>query len=97
MSEDSTSQCNNVGSDSSVSTATRCGLGCPWIESRWVEVFPHPYTTALGPTQSPIQRVLGVLPGELGVTLTTLPNLMHRLKDEKSHTSNPPLGHHGGF
>jgi hypothetical protein len=34
MSEDSASQFNNVGSDSSVSTATRCGLDRPWIESR---------------------------------------------------------------
>ena len=53
-----------VDRDSSVGIATRYGLGGPGIESRWrCEIFPHPYRPALGPTQPPIQCVLGLLPG----------------------------------
>jgi hypothetical protein len=51
MSENSTSQCNDVGSDSSVSTATCCGLDCPWIESRLGQIFRSLYA---GPGAHPI-------------------------------------------
>ena len=51
------------GRDSSVSIATRYGLGGPGIESRWGRDFPHPSIPALGPTQPPIQWVPGLFPG----------------------------------
>jgi hypothetical protein len=53
----------SLGRDSSVGTETRCGLGGPGIESRWGPVFPHPSTTALGHTQSPVQLVQSLFPG----------------------------------
>jgi hypothetical protein len=49
---------------------------------------------ALGPTQPPIEWVLGVLsPGvkhSQGVTLTTHPHLVPRLRMSRSYTSSPP-------
>jgi hypothetical protein len=54
---------------------------------------------ALGPTQPPIQWVLGVLsPGVKhgrGVTLTTHPHLVPRLSMSRSYTSSPPMRLHG--
>ena len=44
-------------SDSSVGIATRYGMDGPGIEFRWVRNFPKPSRPALGPTQTPIQRV----------------------------------------
>jgi hypothetical protein len=56
---------SHVGRDDSVSTATRCRLDGPGIES-WMgggRNFPHPFRPALGPTQPPIQWVLALFPG----------------------------------
>jgi hypothetical protein len=59
------------------------------VDERW-----SPY---LGPTQSPIQWVPGVLsPGVMrgrGVTLTTHPHLVPRLSMSRSYTSSPPMCH----
>ena len=49
--------------DSVVGTATRYGLDGLGIESRCGRDFPHPSRPALGPTQSPIQWVLGLSRG----------------------------------
>jgi hypothetical protein len=46
-----------------VGIATRYGLGGPGIESLWGRDFLPTSMTALGPTQPPIQRVLGLSRG----------------------------------
>ena len=46
---------------SSVGMATRYGLKGPEIESRLGRDFPHPSNPTLGPTQPPVQWVLGVI------------------------------------
>ena len=50
--------------DSSVGIETRYGLDGPGIESRWGAKFPHRSTSALGPTQPPVQRVPGLSRGK---------------------------------
>ena len=57
-----------MGQGSSVGIATRYGLDGPGIESRWGQVFAHPSTRALGPTQPPIQWVPGLSRGKGGGT-----------------------------
>ena len=53
-----------VSRDSSVDIATRYGLSGPWIESRRKQNFPHTSRPAMGPTQPPIQWVLGLFPND---------------------------------
>ena len=48
------------GRDSSVGIANCYGMDGPRIESRWGPDFPHPSRPALGPTQPPVQWVLGL-------------------------------------
>ena len=52
-----------MGRDSSVGIAIRYGLDGPGIESRRGRDFPHPSTSALRPTQSPVQMVPALFPG----------------------------------
>jgi hypothetical protein len=49
-----------MGRDSSFDIATRYRLDSPGNESRWGRDFPRPSRPALGPTQAPIQWVLGL-------------------------------------
>jgi len=46
-----------------VGIATGYGLDGPRIESRWGRDFPHLSRPALGPTQPPVQWVLGLSRG----------------------------------
>ena len=57
------SKCH-CGPDSSVGIATGYGLYRPEIESRWGRRdFPHLSRPALGPAQTPVQRVPGISGG----------------------------------
>jgi hypothetical protein len=74
-----------VGRDSSVGIAALYGLDGPGIESRWRPDFPRPFRQILGPTQPPVQWVLGHSQGYngRGVALTTdPPHLALRLKNK---------------
>jgi hypothetical protein len=52
-----------VGRDSIVGIATCYGLDGPGIKSRWGRDFSQLSRPALGPTQPPVQWVLGLFPG----------------------------------
>jgi len=61
-----------MGRDSAVGIATRYGLNVPAIETRWGGDFLHSFRPVLGPTQPPMQWVLGLFRGR-DVALTTHP------------------------
>ena len=59
-----------------VSIAICEGLDGLGIESQWEQDFLHQSRLALGPTQPPVQRVLGIFPGVIATRachLLTIP------------------------
>jgi hypothetical protein len=88
-------------SGSIVSLTTGWTIGRSRFDPRQGQIFllAPASRLALGPTQPPIQWVLGVLsPGVKrvqGVTLTTRPHLVPRLRMSRSYTSSPPICLHG--
>ena len=83
-----------VGQDRS-----RYGLDGPGIESWWERDFTHSSRPALGPTQPPIQWLLGLSPRAKrpGRGVDHPSHLAMRLEKDYSYTTNPPLGFHGLF
>jgi len=55
--------CFTGGPGSVVVIATGYGLDGPGIESRWGRDYPHLSRPALGPTQPPVQWMLGLSRG----------------------------------
>ena len=53
-----------MGRDSSVGTATFCGLDSPGIESRWRQDFPHPSIPAPGAYPGSCTMGTGLFPGD---------------------------------
>ena len=53
-----------VGRDGLVGITIRYGLEGPGIEFRWRRDFVLPSTSALSPTQPPVQRVSCLFPGD---------------------------------
>jgi len=78
-----------------VSIATCEGMDGLGIESQCEQDFLHQSRLTLGPTQPPVQTVLGIFPGVTAARATDHPYLVPRFKKEYSHTSTPPLGLHG--
>jgi len=56
--------CVCVCGHGNVGIAIGYGLNGPGIESRWGRDFPHLSRPALGPTQPPVQWVLGLFRGK---------------------------------
>lgn len=48
--------------DSVVNKVPHYGLDSPEIESQWGQDFQHPTTQEMGPTQPPLQWILGLFP-----------------------------------
>jgi hypothetical protein len=73
---------DSVGRRSSVGIVTRYGPNGRGVESRWRRDFPHPFRTAVGPTQYNGYRVS--FPGvkRPGSGVDHPPHLMPRLKEE---------------
>jgi len=63
MKIDYTEYRGTLGRDSLFGIATRYGLDGPGIESWLGRDFPHLYRPVLGPSQSPVQWVLGLSRG----------------------------------
>jgi hypothetical protein len=78
-----------------VGVLTRYGLNGPGIEFRWWRDFPPPSRPAVGPTQPPVQFVLGHFRGKAAGATDS--HLQPRLKKEQNYTSTPPLGLRGLF
>jgi len=84
----------NSGPASVVGIATGYGLDGPGIESRWWRDFPHLSRPALGPTQPPVQWVLGLSRGKErpGRDADPSPPSSAVVMKEQSYTSTPPVG-----
>jgi hypothetical protein len=81
--------CSRPGS--SVGIATSYGLDDPGIESRWGRGFPYLSRAALGPTQPPIQWVLGLSRGYKAAGAWRWPLTPSSAEVEKQITAIPLL------
>ena len=79
---------------SSVGTATGYWLDSPGIESRWGRDFPRLFKPALGPTQLPVQWLLGLFRGKERPGRDADPSSPSSAVVMKgySYTSTPPMG-----
>jgi hypothetical protein len=78
-----------VGWSSSVIIVTYYGLGGLGIEYRWGQDFHHLSSSALGPTQTPVQWVSGLCALKKGWSCTSTPLLWAFLV--RSRVNPPPL------
>jgi hypothetical protein len=78
---------------SSVGIATGYGLDDPGIESRWGRDFSHTSRQVLGPTQPPVQCVLGLsqMQSGRGVMLTTHTLLVPRSRKVRAISLPTPV------
>jgi hypothetical protein len=53
----------SISRASIICIATCYGLDSPWFKSQWEPDFPCQPRPALGPTQTPVQWTLGLIPG----------------------------------
>jgi hypothetical protein len=77
-----------------------CGLPDPGFECQQkleIFLFSKLSKLVLGPTQPPIQGVLGFFPRgkTVGLEVDHSPASSAEVKNERSYTSTPPICHHG--
>ena len=84
----------NMGRDSSVGIATRYGLDCPEMESRWEARFSAPVQTGTGSHPAPYTMGTGsfLWVKQPGRGVDHPPHLVPWLKKEYSYTSTLHLG-----
>jgi len=86
-----------VGRDNSVGIATRYGLECPEIESRWGARFSTPIQNGPGAYPASYTAGTGPVPGVKRPGRGVEHPSSAEVKERVEYTSTPPLGFRGLF